>query len=63
MATVSSNIRRIIVGITKLHTTDSNGEPKKRARKRRDSTGQRLTHVATPTSTNEAVMPPDDTGE
>ncbi|MBC9926959.1 hypothetical protein [Leucobacter sp. cx-169] len=63
MATVSSNIRRIIVGITKLHTTDANGEPKKRARKRRDSTGQRLTHAATPTSTNEAVMPPDDTGE
>ena len=61
IATVSTNIRRIIVGITNLNTLDDNGQPKQRVRKRRDSNGYRLTRKNQPTTheTGEQILPPD----
>ncbi|MEV8338118.1 hypothetical protein [Leucobacter sp. NPDC077196] len=61
IATVSTNIRRIIVGITNLNTLDDNGQPKQRVRKRRDSNGYRLARNNQPTihETGEQILPPD----
>ena len=42
IASVATNIRRIIQGIIKLNATDSDGQPKHRVRKRRDTRGCRL---------------------
>ena len=42
IASVATNIRRIIQGLIKLNATDSDGQPKHRVRKRRDTRGCRL---------------------
>lgn len=61
LATGATNIRRIMVGITKINTLDENGKPKQRVRKHRDSNGYRLTRDASPqvNDAEEQVLPPD----
>ncbi len=61
LATVATNIRRIMVGITKLNTLDEEGKPKQRVRKRRDSNGYRLARNTSPKIEHheEQVLPPD----
>lgn len=61
IAVVATNIRRIITGITRLNTFDNDGKPKQRARKRRDSSGYRLTHITGTRAydSDSQVMPPD----
>lgn len=44
IATVATNIRRNIVGPINLNAADSDGQPKHRVRKRRDTRGCRLNH-------------------
>lgn len=60
IATVASNIRRIITGITNVNTLNKDGKPKQRARKRRDSTGNRLSRTNT-TTTSTTTNIPDET--
>ncbi|MBL3685373.1 hypothetical protein D3248_00135 [Leucobacter zeae] len=48
LAVVSANIRRTITGITKVNSAAVNCAPKRRARRRFDSQGQRLARVQEP---------------